>query len=174
MTRGNKPSGIRNNKYIFYIIFSVCCLYVHAEQRGTASYYHNRFQGMKTSSGECFDNYQLTAAHRTLPFGTLVRVTNLENGKSVVVRINDRLAPRGRHTIDVSKAAAQKIDLIRFGIAKVSINVLDSSDFEKLPLSEKIFFRMQADTSKFGVPVKDPKHSENVPLMLRNIRKKKK
>jgi rare lipoprotein A len=91
---------------------------------GLASYYAERYDGKSTASGEIFHVYALTAAHRTLPFGTRVCVTNLNNGKSVTVRINDR-GPfvRGR-VIDLSPAAARKIDLVATGTAPVKLEVL--------------------------------------------------
>jgi rare lipoprotein A len=93
--------------------------------RGSASYYAAKFDGRRTASGERFDNDEMTAAHRTLPFGTLVRVTNVTNGRSVVVRINDR-GPftRGR-MIDVSHAAAQELGLIARGHATVELAVVE-------------------------------------------------
>lgn len=89
--------------------------------RGSASYYAARFHGQRTASGERFDNTDMTAAHRTLPFGSLVRVTNPANGRSVVVRINDR-GPfaRGR-MIDVSRAAAEELGLVARGHATVEL-----------------------------------------------------
>jgi len=92
---------------------------------GKASYYADRMQGQRTASGERYDKAQLTAAHPTLPFNTLVEVTNLANGKSVVVKINDRM-PRNRHVIiDLSRAAAKEIDMIRAGIGKVTLKEVD-------------------------------------------------
>lgn len=93
--------------------------------RGKASYYGGRFHGRKTASGERFNKHRLTAAHRTLPFGTRIRVTNLANGREVVVRINDR-GPFGRRgrVLDLSEAAAKKLDMIRRGVALVQIEVL--------------------------------------------------
>ncbi len=94
--------------------------------RGSASYYAARFHGQRTASGESFDNNAMTAAHRTLPFGTMVRVTNPSTGASVVVRINDR-GPftRGR-MIDVSRAAAQQLGLIAPGHATVELALIAS------------------------------------------------
>ena len=91
---------------------------------GIASYYGRRFHGRRTANGERFDMNAMTAAHKTLPFGTRVRVTNPRNGKSVTVRINDR-GPfiRGR-TIDLSRAAAQKIGMIASGHARVELNIV--------------------------------------------------
>jgi rare lipoprotein A len=93
---------------------------------GSASYYASKFHGRRTASGEAFDNSAMTAAHRTLPFGSLVRVTNIANGRSVVVRINDR-GPftRGR-MIDVSRAAADELGLVARGHATVELHLIDS------------------------------------------------
>ncbi|PKP97305.1 MAG: septal ring lytic transglycosylase RlpA family lipoprotein [Alphaproteobacteria bacterium HGW-Alphaproteobacteria-13] len=92
---------------------------------GTASYYGHELAGNRTANGERFDPSGMTAAHRTLPFGSMVRVTNLSNGQSVVVRINDR-GPFGRgRVIDVSHAAAKEIGLHRSGTARVSMSLLD-------------------------------------------------
>lgn len=91
---------------------------------GVASYYGPGFQGRSTASGERFNMYDMTAAHRTLPFGTNVEVTNLSNGKSVVVRINDRGPFKRGRIIDLSKAAARKIDMISNGTVRVRVKVL--------------------------------------------------
>jgi rare lipoprotein A len=92
--------------------------------QGQASYYADRMHGKRTASGERYDKSQLTAAHATLPFNTLLQVTNARNGKSVVVRINDRMARSPHRVIDLSKAAAQQIDLLRAGIAPVQVQEL--------------------------------------------------
>lgn len=91
---------------------------------GRASYYGDYFHGRRTASGERFDVNKFTAAHRTLPFGTKVKVTNLRNKKSVVLKINDRGPHVRSRIIDLSKAAAKAIDLISFGAARVLIEVL--------------------------------------------------
>lgn len=90
-------------------------------ETGKASYYGKAHHGNRTASGERFNQNDLTAAHRTLPFGSLVRVTNLNNNRSVVVRINDR-GPfaRGR-IIDVSRKAAEALDMIRAGVVPVRV-----------------------------------------------------
>ena len=92
---------------------------------GMASYYSDELAGNRTASGERFDPDELTAAHRSLPFGSLVRVTNVANGDSVVVRINDR-GPfsRGR-VIDISHAAARQIGMHRSGTARVKLALLN-------------------------------------------------
>ena len=93
--------------------------------RGLASWYGSVLHGHKTASGETFQEAELTAAHRTLPFGTLVRVTDLRSLRSVVVRINDRgvLAP-GR-VIDLSSAAAEELGILRTGVANVKLEILE-------------------------------------------------
>lgn len=95
------------------------------DRTGVASYYGSRHHGKRTASGERFNQHGLTAAHRSLPFGSRVLVTNLANKRSVVVRINDR----GPHTrgrlIDLSRAAAKKIGMIRSGTARVRVQGLN-------------------------------------------------
>ena len=97
---------------------------------GKASYYADKFIGRTTANGETYDPDALTAAHRTLPFGTRVRVTRLSNGESVVVRINDR-GPfiRGR-IIDLSHAAAQELNMMREGVVPVELEVLGAESTE--------------------------------------------
>ncbi len=92
-------------------------------QHGLGTWYGKEQQGGPTASGERFDRFKMTAAHRTLPIGTHVRVTNQKNGKSVEVRINDR-GPYGRAIIDVSEAAARQLGMIDAGVVPVTIEVL--------------------------------------------------
>ena len=92
---------------------------------GMASYYGRELEGNRTASGERFDPDELTAAHRTLPFGSKVRVTNAANGKSVVVRINDRGPFTKGRTIDVSRAAAERLGLIARGHGRVELSLVD-------------------------------------------------
>ena len=96
-------------------------------QFGLASWYGNKFNGRKTSSGEIYDMYEFTAAHRALPFGTIVKVTNIKNGRSALVKINDRGPQKRSRKLDVSYAAAKKIGMIRDGIARVRIEVVNDS-----------------------------------------------
>ncbi len=107
-------------------VFASAALSVY-KSSAVASYYADKYHGRKTSNGEVFNMYDLTAAHKTLPFNTKVKVTNLSNGKSVIVRINDR-GPfvKGRE-IDLSKAAAVKIGMIKSGTAKVSLEIIGGS-----------------------------------------------
>ncbi len=92
---------------------------------GIASYYADDFNGKQTSNGENFDMNSFTAAHRTFPFGTKIRVTNLENSKTVIVRVNDRGPYKEGRMIDLSRGAAQAIDLVRTGTARVRLEVLE-------------------------------------------------
>jgi rare lipoprotein A len=93
-------------------------------QRGMASWYGKRYHGQKTSSGEVYDMYAMTAAHPTLPIPSYARVTNLANGRSVVVRINDRGPFRGTRIIDVSYVAAHKLGFIQAGQAQVDVEAV--------------------------------------------------
>jgi rare lipoprotein A len=95
------------------------------ELHGVASYYAEEFNGRKTSNGEVYDMNGLTAAHRTLPFNTVVRVTSRETGRSVVVRINDRGPFKGDRVIDLSLAAARKIGLLLNGTASVDVEIVE-------------------------------------------------
>jgi len=95
------------------------------EQEGVASYYAHKFNGRTTASGEIYDERKMTAAHRDLPFGTTVRVTNLSNNKSVVLKINDRGPFVKGRIIDVSYAAAKKLDFIKEGVIRVRVTAVD-------------------------------------------------
>ncbi|MES2568373.1 MAG: septal ring lytic transglycosylase RlpA family protein [Bacteroidota bacterium] len=93
---------------------------------GVASYYAQKFNGRKTSSGEKFSNDSLTAAHKKFKFGTYVLVRNLKNDSTVIVKINDRLPQNSKRSIDLSVRAAKQLNFMRAGLAKVEITVLDS------------------------------------------------
>ncbi len=97
---------------------------VSSQELGLASYYGHQYHGRTTANGETYDENQLTAAHRTLPFGTRVRVTNLENGKTVLLRINDRGPFVDGRIIDVSWRGAQDLDFVREGVVEAKVEVL--------------------------------------------------
>jgi rare lipoprotein A len=99
-------------------------LHVGHTQKGMASYYHDRFQGNRTASGETYNKRIRSAAHKTLPLGTKVRVTRLSNGKSIVVKINDRGPFVKGRIIDLSRRAARDLGIIGRGVAKVEVEVL--------------------------------------------------
>ncbi|WP_226390743.1 septal ring lytic transglycosylase RlpA family protein [Penaeicola halotolerans] len=102
------------------LLLSTSCARKVTEQ-GQASFYADKYQGRKTASGEKFRQGKMTAAHRTLPFGTKVKVTNLSNGKSIKVRINDRGPFVAGRIIDLSRKGARKLDIIQQGVAPVKI-----------------------------------------------------
>jgi rare lipoprotein A len=93
---------------------------------GVASFYAKKFNGRKTACGEVFCNDSLTAAHKTLPFGTYVKVLNIKNDSVVIVKINDRLPASSKRSIDLSQAAARKLNFISKGVTRVKITVLSN------------------------------------------------
>jgi len=101
-------------------------------QEGTASYYGSKFHGSPTASGEVFHLDSLTVAHKLLPFGTVLLVTNKKNGKSVKVRVNDRLPSRSNRVIDLSYYAAKEIDMIREGLVQVTIEAISVDQMNHL------------------------------------------
>lgn len=119
-------------------IFIGLCAFTPPEHpkvyKGIASFYANKFNGRKTSCGEKFCNDSLTAAHKSLPFGTLVKVTNLKNDLVVFVRINDRLPQSSKRSIDLTKSAAKQLNFVHAGLAKVSIEVVEEN-FSSIPRS---------------------------------------
>ena len=98
---------------------------------GTASYYSNSFNGRKTANGEIYSHKKMTAACNVLPLGTWIRVTNLRNGKSVVVKTNDRLHTRMKRVVDLSREAADKLDYVKSGLTRVRVEVIGKKKPEK-------------------------------------------
>src|SRR5690606_1206077 len=96
------------------------------KERGKASWYGKKFHGYHTSNGEIYDMYGMTAAHKTLPLPTYAKVTNLKNGKSIIVRINDRGPFHDDRVIDLSYAAASKLGILENGTADVEVHAIDS------------------------------------------------
>jgi rare lipoprotein A len=92
-------------------------------EEGTANFYSDKFQGKKTGSGEIYDKDKLTASHKKLAYGTKVKVTNIDNGKSVVVTVNDRMGKSNPAVIDLSRRAADEIGLSNAGKTKVKVEV---------------------------------------------------
>lgn len=93
---------------------------------GLASYYAKKFNGRKTTSGTIFRNDSLTAAHKNLKFGTYVKVRNLKNDSTVIVKITDRLPQKSKRIIDLTRRAAKQLNFITTGLTKVEITILDS------------------------------------------------
>jgi len=127
----SKCSGITHSLFLIFSMFSFfSCTRIalppsEPVQTGMASWYGPDFHGQTTSSKEVYDMYDLTAAHRSLPFGTYVMVTNMDNGKSVTVRINDRGPFVKGRIIDLSYAAAKSLDMLGPGVVPVKIEILE-------------------------------------------------
>lgn len=97
---------------------------------GTASWYGKKFHGLRTSSGEAYDMYRMSAAHRTLPLPSWVRVTNVANGKSVIVKVNDRGPFHSERIMDLSYAAAHRLDMLKSGTARVKLEAIDPAEWQ--------------------------------------------
>jgi len=98
---------------------------------GTASFYSNSFNGKKTANGEIYSHKKMTAACNLLPLGTWIKVTNLRNGKSVVVKTNDRLHSKMKRVVDLSREAADKLDYVKSGLTRVRVEVIGKKKPEK-------------------------------------------
>ena len=94
-------------------------------ETGTASFYHNKFNGRRTSSGEVFNQSLYTCAHKSYPFGTMLKVTNLSNDSTVVVKVNDRLPQRSKRSIDLSMVAAKQLNFVGKGLTKVKVEKMN-------------------------------------------------
>lgn len=138
---GNKPYSVRG------IDYKVLSSAKGFEQMGTASWYGKKFHGHLTSNGEIYDMYSMSAAHKNLPLPTYVKVTNLANNKSVVVRVNDRGPFHQSRIIDLSFSAAYKLDMLKTGTAEVKITAI----------------------TEFGNKIKEPKVENKKNTALSNI-----
>ncbi len=118
--------------FLFFLLFVGYQSFAQKVEIGQASFYANKFNGRKTASGEIFSQRKMTAAHRTLPFGTIIKVTNLSNNKSVKVRVNDRGPFSRKRIIDLSRKAAKELDFIKAGVARVKIEPV-GEEAEDLP-----------------------------------------
>jgi rare lipoprotein A len=129
----------RNGNPPFYDVFGkryyVLSSSVGYVERGVASWYGPGFHQVRTSTGEIYDMYAMTAAHKTLPLPAYVRVTNLQNGRSVVVRVNDRGPFVGNRIIDLSYTAASKLDMLRNGTAMVEVRSVEATNAIAPPLT---------------------------------------
>lgn len=143
----------------------VCSAALAQVQTGKASFYADKFEGRPTASGEKYRHNKLTAAHKTLPFGTKVKVTNLDNNKSVEVIINDRGPYVDGRIIDLSKSAAEQLGFINQGLAEVKVEIVDPGDGKKsdpikpigqVSVEEKEFYNFEVGRLKpsgFGVQI---------------------
>jgi rare lipoprotein A len=125
-------------RYLLVFFFFIFCLQVKAQtdslfiQKGIASYYGGKFHGRKTASGEKYHKDSLTAAHKILPFGTVLKVTNLKRKTSVIVRVTDRLPMSSKRQIDLSVGAARELEMLRDGVGNVRIEAIDLDQLDKL------------------------------------------
>ncbi len=108
--------------FLLVYVMAICSCSPKITETGKASFYADKFKGRKTASGDIFRQNKKTAAHKTLPFGTKVKVTNLANGKTVKVRVNDRGPFVAGRIIDLSKKAARKLNMVNAGVANVKIS----------------------------------------------------
>ena len=121
--------------FLVLLLFFFTPLHTHAQHKkevrtggtkilyGTSSFYSNKFNGRKTANGEIFSQSKLTCACNALPLGTWIKVTNLRNGKSVIVKVNDRIHPKMRRIVDLSRAAAGKLGFLSSGLTRVKVQV---------------------------------------------------
>lgn len=141
----------RRRVCLFCFVVSTFSLNLFSQrEEGQASYYNARFHGKKTASGEIHDKDEFTAAHRTIPFGSYLRVTNLANMKSVIVCVTDRGPRLKKRVVDVSECAAKALGFIRNGIANVRIEQVAAPvdlSWLKILTTEKAFF----DTQSFRI-----------------------
>jgi rare lipoprotein A len=152
------------------LIFCLVCTISRAQEVGYASYYHDYFTGKTTANGEKYDPNQLTAAHKSLPMGTVIKVINQDNNKTVIVRINDRGPYVKGRILDLSKLAAIQLGIIESGFARVTYEIIENKAVimvkdtfaEELP-DQKFYVVNQLDTTvKMGFGIKlgnydDPK-----------------
>ncbi len=111
----NKPRIIKTTRVFF----------------GQASFYSNKFNGRRTASGETFDQKKLTCACNVLPLGTWIKVTNMRNGRSAIVKVNDRIHPKMKRIVDLSKAGAQKLGYVANGLTRVKVELADKKSIPR-------------------------------------------
>jgi rare lipoprotein A len=169
------------------IFFAVTMLFlawtVSAQvQTGKASFYADKFEGVQTASGEKYRHNKLTGAHKTLPFGTKVRVTNMANNRSVEVTINDRGPYVEGRIIDVSKSAAETLGFVNQGLAEVKLEVIDPGEgktsdpgrpIEKVSVDEKEFYEFEVTRLKprgYGVQIGTYQELVNLMRLAENLK----
>ena len=116
-------------KHALGLLFALFCLNLSAQiETGKASFYHNKFEGHGTSNGEVFRQDKFTCAHKSLPFGTWLKVTCLKNNNVIYVRVNDRLPKSSKRCIDLSLLGAEKLNFVRSGITQVTLEKVSDND----------------------------------------------
>ncbi|MEK6780847.1 MAG: septal ring lytic transglycosylase RlpA family protein [Bacteroidota bacterium] len=170
-------------KLLYVFMIPLIAISAQAQtQTGKASFYADKFEGSPTASGEKYKHAKLTAAHKTLPFGTKVRVTNIANNQSIDVVVNDRGPYVDGRVIDLSKSAAEKLGFINQGLADVKIEVLDAGDgkgkmqtgpIDRVTVDEKEFYDFEISrlTPKgFGVQIGTYQELVNLMRLADNLK----
>lgn len=170
-------------RYLLTLLIFCAAISVYGQvQTGKASFYADKFEGGPTASGEKYRHGKLTAAHKSLPFGTKVKVTNTANGKSVEVRINDRGPWVENRIIDLSKSAAEKLGFINQGLADVEVVVLDAGDgkqsdpvktVDHVSVEEKEFYDFEVSRLKpkgFGIQIGTYQELVNLMRLAENMK----
>ncbi len=162
--------------FIYFFLFIIPFTVGQYREKGIASFYAHSFHGLLTANGEIFNNYDFTAAHPKLPFNTILLVTNLENGKSTVVRVNDRGPFAKKRIIDLSRPAARKLGMLDDGIIKVDIQELSVIQLSKE--REEIFNKNElldvngkiVRLKKTSINIWESHHLEHVLYMVINLK----
>ncbi len=168
---------------MIFRIWAGCLLFLAVptwgyQLEGIASWYAGKFQGRLTANGETFDTNQFTAAHRELPFNTIVRVRNMNNGRTVVVRINDRGPFVDDRVIDLSRAAAEQLDMATAGLAPVRLEILHYEPVSTIRVLQIASFQSQANALAvlqrlqsigFAVALEQPEEAEVYRVILPDI-----
>jgi rare lipoprotein A len=165
----------------FFFLLSISFA-VAQVQTGKASFYADKFEGTPTASGEKYKHTKLTAAHKTLPFGTKVKITNLANNESVEVIINDRGPYVEGRIVDVSKSAAEKLGFVNQGLAEVRLEVIDAGDgktsdpgrtIDHVTVEEKEFYDFEIGRLKpkgFGIQIGTYQELVNLMRLADNLK----
>lgn len=174
---------MKSKKIVFTIASCFLYLYSFAQiQTGKASFYADKFEGIPTASGEKYRHNKLTGAHKTLPFGTKVRITNLANDKTVEVTINDRGPYVEGRIIDLSKAAAEQLGFLNSGLAEVKLEIIDPGDgkvsdmgrtIDQVTVDEKEFYEFEITRLKpkgYGVQIGTYQELVNLMRLADNLK----
>jgi rare lipoprotein A len=170
-------------KLIFSAVFVLFTIFSFAQtQTGKASFYADKFEGRPTASGEKYKHNKLTAAHKSLPFGTVLRVTNIKNNLSVEVTVNDRGPYVDGRIVDLSKSAAEKLEFVNIGLADVKVEVIDAgtgkvSDpgraIDHVVVDEKEFYEFQIDRQNpkgYGLQIGTYQELVNLMRLAENLK----
>ena len=174
------------SKLTFVFLLVLWAISFQAQEKytktGIASFYSEKFEGRQTANREIYYHAKRTAAHRTLPFGSIVKVTNVENNKYVVVRINDRGPFVDNRIIDLSKSAAMELDIIKNGLAKVRIELIasmddlpDDKDNSEIEENKSNYYKVNAEKvfpKGKGVQIASYKNNENVFNSVNELKQK--